>query len=148
MLARQTGSEECSPEYRVQPGQQCVPAAVDYDCEDLALRGIEDVDVVGTDVYRLDVDNDGVGCEAGAPRTATDLGDSVADIAPYGLPVVVLVIALVGSTALLRRAREAHRAAESEAERRANHFNLYVTLGLAMPLVLLGAFLLAILGFD
>lgn len=46
----------CNPNY-----SPCVPnAGYDLDCPDIGMR----VSVVGYDVYRLDADNDGIGCES------------------------------------------------------------------------------------
>ena len=46
----------CNPNY-----SPCVPnSSYDLDCPDIGMR----VSVTGTDVYRLDADNDGVGCES------------------------------------------------------------------------------------
>jgi hypothetical protein len=49
-------SSKCSPDYT-----PCIPN-VDYDldCKDIQQR----VRVIGTDVYHLDADHDGIGCES------------------------------------------------------------------------------------
>lgn len=63
-VARQ-GSPVCDPNYR----GVCVPIASDVDCASGSGDGPEyvrgPVYVVGVDVYDLDRDNDGVGCENG-----------------------------------------------------------------------------------
>ena len=57
-----TSSEQCDPNYR-----PCVPIDTDVDCEGgngngpSYVRG--PVYVIGTDIYGLDRDGDGVGCE-------------------------------------------------------------------------------------
>ena len=58
-------AEGCDPNY----GNQCVPVASDVDCASGSGNGPAyvsgPVTVVGTDIYDLDRDNDGVGCENG-----------------------------------------------------------------------------------
>lgn len=55
----------CSPNYT-----PCIPdvAGDDLDCIDLA---ISDIQVIGTDVYNLDGDNDGIGCDSEAPAATS-----------------------------------------------------------------------------
>ena len=56
-------AQECHPSY----AGACVPVASDVDCAGGSGNGPEyvvgPVEVVGPDVYGLDRDNDGVGCE-------------------------------------------------------------------------------------
>ena len=56
-------AQECHPSYI----GACVPVASDVDCAGGSGNGPEyvvgPVEVVGPDVYGLDRDNDGVGCE-------------------------------------------------------------------------------------
>lgn len=56
-------AQECHPSYV----GACVPVASDVDCAGGSGNGPEyivgPVEVVGPDVYGLDRDNDGVGCE-------------------------------------------------------------------------------------
>ena len=62
-LLAQTSDEDCDPNY----SGQCVPSASDVDCaggkgnEPAYIGG--PVYVVGSDLYGLDRDRDGVGCE-------------------------------------------------------------------------------------
>jgi hypothetical protein len=55
-------SSGCDPNYT-----GCVPIASDVDCSGGSGNGPEYVDgpveVIGTDIYRLDADHDGIGCE-------------------------------------------------------------------------------------
>ena len=51
-------SEECTPGYT-----PCVPVATDLNCPDIGFR----VQVTGEDVYELDRDGNGVGCESYDP---------------------------------------------------------------------------------
>jgi hypothetical protein len=55
-------SSGCDPNY-----SGCVPIASDVDCSGGSGNGPEyvdgPVDVIGSDIYRLDADHDGVGCE-------------------------------------------------------------------------------------
>ena len=57
-----TGSHSCDPNY-----SGCVPIDSDVDCEGGSGNGPSytagPVDVIGTDIYGLDHDADGVGCE-------------------------------------------------------------------------------------
>jgi micrococcal nuclease len=41
----------------------CLPIVGDLDCADVRALGVAPVDVIGPDSYRLDRDNDGLGCE-------------------------------------------------------------------------------------
>ena len=41
----------------------CLPIVSDLDCADVRARGVAPVRVLGSDPYRLDGDNDGLGCE-------------------------------------------------------------------------------------
>jgi hypothetical protein len=52
------GGSGCHPSYR-----PCLPIVGDLDCPDVRRMGKAPVRVVGYDAYRLDRDNDGVGCE-------------------------------------------------------------------------------------
>jgi micrococcal nuclease len=53
-------SGKCDPNY----AGGCVPPyPPDVDCADIRALGIAPVRVIGTDVHRLDADNDGWGCE-------------------------------------------------------------------------------------
>jgi hypothetical protein len=62
-LLAQTSDEDCDPNY----SGQCVPVASDVDCAGGKGNGPAyiggPVYVVGSDVYGLDRDRDGVGCE-------------------------------------------------------------------------------------
>jgi endonuclease YncB( thermonuclease family) len=51
-------SPGCEPGY-----DPCLPITGDLDCADIAAMGLAPVTVTGADRYRLDGDNDGVGCE-------------------------------------------------------------------------------------
>ncbi|GAA0612093.1 hypothetical protein GCM10009534_53550 [Kribbella sandramycini] len=55
-------SNECDPNY-----SGCVPIASDVDCSGGKGNGPEyvagPVEVIGSDIYRLDADSDGIGCE-------------------------------------------------------------------------------------
>ncbi len=55
-------AQECDPNY-----DPCVPVASDVDCAGGSGNGPAYVDgpvtVVGSDIYGLDRDNDGIGCE-------------------------------------------------------------------------------------
>jgi micrococcal nuclease len=49
-------SNNCNPNY-----SPCIPnSASDLDCPDIGMQ----VTVIGTDVYRLDADHDGTGCDS------------------------------------------------------------------------------------
>ena len=48
-------SGNCNPNY-----SPCIPNTYDLDCGDIRMR----VSVIGSDPYRLDADNDGIGCES------------------------------------------------------------------------------------
>lgn len=137
----------CSDDYAVAAGQPCVPVP-DLDCTDLETEGIGEVEVVGTDVFGLDRDGDGVACEGGVPgRTVTGVGETAADAAPWALPVLTVLVAVVVSVGLLHRARGEHAAADED-QRGANRFTLYLSLGLALPLLLIGALVMALIGID
>ena len=41
----------------------CLPIVADLDCADIRAMGVAPVRVLGSDPYRLDGDNDGLGCE-------------------------------------------------------------------------------------
>lgn len=51
-------SPTCHPAYT-----PCLPVVDDLDCPDVVALGLAPVTVVGEDVYGLDADGDGVGCE-------------------------------------------------------------------------------------
>lgn len=51
-------SPTCHPSYT-----PCLPLVDDLDCPDVVALGLAPVTVVGEDVYGLDADGDGVGCE-------------------------------------------------------------------------------------
>lgn len=63
LVADAAEAQECHPSYI----GACVPVASDVDCAGGSGNGPEyvvgPVEVVGPDVYGLDRDNDGVGCE-------------------------------------------------------------------------------------
>ena len=48
----------CHPSY-----SPCLPIVGDLDCADIRAMGVAPVRVLGSDPYRLDGDNDGLGCE-------------------------------------------------------------------------------------
>ena len=48
----------CHPSY-----SPCLPIVSDLDCADIRAMGVAPVCVLGSDPYRLDGDNDGLGCE-------------------------------------------------------------------------------------
>ena len=48
----------CHPNYT-----KCLPVVGDLDCADVRAMGKAPVQVIGSDPYRLDGDNDGLGCE-------------------------------------------------------------------------------------
>jgi micrococcal nuclease len=52
------GGGSCHPSY-----VPCLPVTDDLDCAEVGSMGVAPVDVVGPDSYRLDGDNDGLGCE-------------------------------------------------------------------------------------
>lgn len=55
-----SGGGECDPNH----SGGCVPlVSYDLDCADIRALGIAPVRVIGTDVHRLDGDDDGWGCE-------------------------------------------------------------------------------------
>ena len=45
------------------PTHPCLPVVGDLDCADIRAMGVAPVRVLGSDPYRLDGDNDGLGCE-------------------------------------------------------------------------------------
>lgn len=51
-------SSACHPNY-----SKCLPIVSDLDCADIRAMGKAPVQVLGADPYRLDGDNDGLGCE-------------------------------------------------------------------------------------
>lgn len=51
-------ARDCHPSYT-----PCLPNGPDLDCADVRALGVAPVRVVGTDAYRLDGDDDGLGCE-------------------------------------------------------------------------------------
>jgi hypothetical protein len=53
-----SSGSSCSPSY-----QPCLPIVSDLDCADVIALGLAPVRVVGPDVYHLDGNHDGVGCE-------------------------------------------------------------------------------------
>lgn len=58
LMATQGLSEDCNPNYK-----GCVPnSKTDLDCSDIKRLGLAPAEVIGTDVYRLDRDGDGIGC--------------------------------------------------------------------------------------
>ena len=61
---KKTASRHCDPNY----GGACVPIASDVDCASGRGNGpaylSEPATVIGNDIYDLDRDNDGVGCES------------------------------------------------------------------------------------
>ena len=65
ILAPQLASAACDPNYT----NACVPIASDVDCASGSGDGPEyvvgPVFVVGRDIYDLDRNNDGIGCEQG-----------------------------------------------------------------------------------
>jgi micrococcal nuclease len=52
------GGSDCHPSYK-----PCVPITGDLNCPDVRAMGLAPVRVVGPDDYRLDSDDDGLGCE-------------------------------------------------------------------------------------
>ncbi len=60
---RASGAEDCDPNY----GGVCVPIASDVDCAGGSGNGPEYVSgplyVIGTDIYQLDRDGDGIACD-------------------------------------------------------------------------------------
>ncbi len=142
MLARQAGSDECSPEYRVRPGDPCVPVGTDdaLSCPDIEAR---DIEVVGVDVYHLDGnDRDGWGCETGTatttvpPSPATDSFDLGTIVHHVGLAVACtwLVALVVGCLYVWVHT---HHRAGGEEERRGNvrTFSMFV-VGTALSLLI------------
>lgn len=63
-VARPAAAEECDPNYANPP---CVPIASDVDCAGGRGNGPAyvkgPVKVIGRDIYRLDRDRNGIGCE-------------------------------------------------------------------------------------
>ncbi len=61
-VEEETSGSGCDPNY-----SGCVPIASDVDCSGGSGNGPEyvagPVTVTGSDIYRLDADNDGIGCE-------------------------------------------------------------------------------------
>lgn len=49
---------ECHPSY-----EPCLPIVDDLNCPEVVALGAAPVNVIGPDVYGLDSDNDGIGCE-------------------------------------------------------------------------------------
>lgn len=64
LTSQVTVAQSCDPNY----AGACVPIASDVDCQGGSGNGPAyvqgPVQVVGTDIYDLDRDNDGIGCEA------------------------------------------------------------------------------------
>ena len=62
--AHRSPADTCDPNY-----SGCVPIASDVDCSTGSGNGpaytVGPVQVIGTDIYRLDNDGDGIGCERG-----------------------------------------------------------------------------------
>ncbi len=56
--AKPKPASKCHPSY-----DPCLPIVDDLDCPDVRRLGKAPVDVIGPDVYRLDRDKDGIGCE-------------------------------------------------------------------------------------
>jgi hypothetical protein len=49
----------CNPNYK-----ECIPnSSLDLDCAEIKNLGLTQVTVIGTDVYKLDRDGDGIGCD-------------------------------------------------------------------------------------
>jgi hypothetical protein len=125
-----------------------VPAvAEDLDCGDLAQWGISEVRVAGEDVYDLDRDGDGTGCENNVPAKATGFGDAVADFAPIAT-VLTAIVLLVVCVWPVHWAWRAYRQAADDVERRGMAFNAAMTLIAAFALALLSAFLFAAVGIE
>jgi len=139
VVARQADAG-CSDDYRVRPGDPCVPVAEDVDCAELRAEGVEDIAIVGEDVYGLDNGGEeGVACESpptsgtGAPR---DGGDRI-DLGSFAIPVglaVTLVIG-VGAAALLVRH---YRGTTEDAERRSIQVAVYGALAFGAVAIALG----------
>jgi micrococcal nuclease len=51
-------AQGCHPGY-----SPCLPVVADLDCADVRALGVAPVRVLGSDPYRLDADDDGLGCE-------------------------------------------------------------------------------------
>jgi micrococcal nuclease len=56
--AKPKPASRCHPSY-----VPCLPIVGDLDCPDIRAMGLDPVTVIGPDVYRLDGDHDGLGCE-------------------------------------------------------------------------------------
>jgi micrococcal nuclease len=56
--AKPKSASKCHPSY-----DPCLPIVDDLDCPDVRRMGKAPVDLIGPDVYRLDRDHDGLGCE-------------------------------------------------------------------------------------
>jgi endonuclease YncB( thermonuclease family) len=57
-IAKPKPASKCHPSY-----DPCLPIVGDLDCPDVRAMGKAPVSVIGPDAYRLDRDNDGIGCE-------------------------------------------------------------------------------------
>jgi micrococcal nuclease len=58
VTSRPKPAAKCHPSYT-----PCLPIVGDLDCPDVRALGLAPVEVIGPDEYRLDRDNDGLGCE-------------------------------------------------------------------------------------
>ncbi len=57
-IANPKPPSKCHPSY-----DPCLPIVADLDCADIRAMGVDPVSVIGPDDYRLDANNDGLGCE-------------------------------------------------------------------------------------
>ncbi len=131
MLGRQAAAE-CSDDYRVQPGDPCVPAGTEdtISCPDIGSR---DIKILGTDVYRLDGnDQDGWGCESSTTGPSTSGFDPRAHV-----DVAFAVLALVWAVTFSVLWWANHRRGD-ETERRSSVGGLYAAIALTAITVVLG----------
>jgi len=95
-------AQECDPNY-----SGCVPIASDVDCAGGSGNGPAyvqgPVTVIGSDIYGLDSDGDGIACEAGGSVQSDAYGVMPATGLPFLFPVAGLVAAGAGALFLRRR---------------------------------------------
>jgi len=142
-----SGRQACAPEYSTPFGEPCVPGRADLDCRDLAEWGISEARVIGEDVYGLDVDGDGTGCENNIPAKTTELGTAASDFAPIGM-IVAVIVAVVVCVVPVQLAVHIYRQAEKGAEKRGMAFSAAMTVVGGLTLVLVGFFLFGLIGIQ
>jgi hypothetical protein len=135
----------CNSNYETEPGTPCVPGG-DYDCSDLALLGVVNIEVIGIDQYRIDIDGDKTACEGSVLPKATAFGADVADNAGLGILLTVPVI-LFASAYLIRWAARLYRESTVD-EKRGHQMSIALTLLAAFPVAILGALIFSLIGIE